>query len=69
MRRWTIRCVIRLYGTWTRLKWYVWHGNAYKALQVVQSVEMDLDAAVAMSDHGTARNSSKAVGSSIPIRE
>src|SRR5882724_5099076 len=44
-----------------RLKWYVWHGNAYKALQVVQSVEMDLDAAVAMSDHGTARKLLKAV--------
>jgi hypothetical protein len=43
------------------LKWYVWHGNVYKALQVVQSVEMDLDAAVAMSDHGTARKLLKAV--------
>ncbi len=25
-----------------RLKWFLWHGNVYKALQVVQSVEMDL---------------------------
>jgi hypothetical protein len=24
-----------------RLKWYLWHGNVYKALQVVQSVEID----------------------------
>jgi hypothetical protein len=38
-----------------RLKWYVWHGNVYKALQVVQSVAMDLDAAVATSGHGMAR--------------
>ena len=26
-------------------RWYLWHGNVYKALQVVQSIEMDLDAA------------------------
>jgi hypothetical protein len=38
-----------------RLKWYLWHGNVYKALQVVQSVEMDLDAAVVLSGHATAR--------------
>jgi hypothetical protein len=44
-----------------RLKWYVWHGNVYKALQVVQSIEMDLDAAVAASDHATARKLLKAV--------
>jgi hypothetical protein len=44
-----------------RLKWYLWHGNVYKALQVVQSVEMDLDAAVATSGHGTARKRLKAV--------
>jgi hypothetical protein len=44
-----------------RLKWYVWHGNVYKALQVVQCIEMDLDAAVAMSGHATARKLLKAV--------
>jgi hypothetical protein len=44
-----------------RLKWYVWHGNVYKALQVVQSVEMDLDAAVATSGHAAARKLLKAV--------
>jgi hypothetical protein len=32
-----------------------WHGNVYKALRAVQSVEMDLDAAVATSGHATAR--------------
>jgi hypothetical protein len=44
-----------------RLKWYLWHVNVYKALQVVQSVEMDLDAAVATSGHATARKLLKAV--------
>ena len=44
-----------------RLKWYVWHGNVYKVLQVVQFVEMDLDAAVAASGHATARKLLKAV--------
>jgi hypothetical protein len=44
-----------------RLKWYVWHGNVYKALQVVQFIEMALDAAVIMSGHATARKRLKAV--------
>jgi hypothetical protein len=44
-----------------RLKWYVWHGNVYKVLQVVQSVAMDLDAAVATSGHATARKLLKAM--------
>ena len=44
-----------------RLKWFLWHGNVYKALQVVQSVEMDLDAAVATSRENTARKLLKAV--------
>jgi hypothetical protein len=44
-----------------RLKWYLWHGNVYKALQVVQSVEMDLDAAVATSGHGATRKLLKAI--------
>jgi len=43
-----------------RLKWYVWHGNVYKVLQVVQFVEMDLDAAVAASGHATTRKLLKA---------
>jgi hypothetical protein len=43
-----------------RLKWYLWHGNVYNALQVVQSVEMDLDAA-AHTGNGTARKLCKAV--------
>jgi len=44
-----------------RLKWFLWHGNVYKALQVVQVVEMDLDAAVATSRDHTARKLLKAV--------
>jgi hypothetical protein len=46
---------------WERLKWFLWHGNVYKALQVVQSVAMDLEAAVATSGHATARKLLKAV--------
>jgi hypothetical protein len=26
-----------------RLKWFLWHGNVYRALQVVQELEIDLD--------------------------
>ena len=44
-----------------RLQWFLWHGNVYRALQVVQSVEMDLDAAVANDGHATARKLLKAV--------
>jgi hypothetical protein len=44
-----------------RPKWYLWQGNVYKALQVVQSVEMDLDAAVANNDDRTARKLLKAI--------
>jgi hypothetical protein len=39
----------------------LWHGNVYKALQVVQSVEMDLDASVATSGHGATRKYLKAI--------
>jgi hypothetical protein len=44
-----------------RLKWYLWHGNVYKAVQVVQSVEMALDVAVANNGDGTTRTLYKAV--------
>jgi len=43
-----------------RLKWLLWHGNVYRAFQVVESVEMDLDVAAATGD-GTARKLLKAV--------
>jgi hypothetical protein len=26
-----------------RLKWFLWHGNVFRALQVVGDLEMDLD--------------------------
>jgi hypothetical protein len=44
-----------------RLKWFLWHGNVYQALQVMQSVEGDLEVAVATSGDGTARKLLKAV--------
>jgi hypothetical protein len=43
------------------LKWFLWHGNVYHALQVVQSVAMDLEVAVATSQDGTARKLLKTV--------
>jgi hypothetical protein len=44
-----------------RLKWFLWHGNVYQAFQVMQSVEGDLEVAVATSSDGTARKLLKAV--------
>jgi hypothetical protein len=44
-----------------RLKWFLWHGNVYKALQVVQRVEMDLDAAAANDGHAPVRKLLKAL--------
>src|SRR5262245_59290377 len=44
-----------------RLKWFLWHGNVYQALQVVQSAAMDLEVAVVTSGDGTARKLLKAV--------
>ena len=28
-----------------RIKWYLWHGNVFQALNELQSLEIDLDAA------------------------
>jgi hypothetical protein len=33
-----------------RLKWLLWHGNVDRALQLVESVDMDLDVAAALGD-------------------
>ena len=44
-----------------RLKWFLWHGNVYQALQVIQSVEGDREVAVVTSGDGTARKLLKAV--------
>jgi hypothetical protein len=43
------------------LRWFLWHGNVYQALQVMQTVEGDLEMAVATSGDGTARKLLKAV--------
>jgi hypothetical protein len=44
-----------------RLKWSLWHGNVYKALQKIIDLAMDLDVAVVATDDGTARKLPKAV--------
>jgi hypothetical protein len=44
-----------------RVKWFLWHGNVYQALQVAQSIAMDLDATVASTGDDTARKLQKAV--------
>jgi hypothetical protein len=44
-----------------RLKWFLWHGNVYQAVQVMQTVEGDLEVAVATSGDGTARKLLKTV--------
>jgi hypothetical protein len=44
-----------------RLKWFLWHGNVYQAFQVMQSIEGDLEVAVATSEDATARKLLKAV--------
>jgi hypothetical protein len=44
-----------------RLKWFLWHGNVYQAFQVMQSVEGDLEGAVATSADATSRKLLKAV--------
>jgi hypothetical protein len=44
-----------------RLKRFLWYGTVYQALQVIQSVEGDLEVAVATSGDGTARKLLKAV--------
>jgi hypothetical protein len=46
---------------WERLTWVLWHGDVYKAVQVMPSVEMDLEAAVANTGDGTARQRDKVV--------
>jgi hypothetical protein len=44
-----------------RLKWFLWHGNVYQAMQVMQTIEGDLEVAVATSSDSTARKLLKAV--------
>ena len=51
-----------------RLKRFLWHGNLYRALQVVESVEMDLDVASALED-SMARKFLKTVAEFHPYME
>jgi len=44
-----------------RIKWFLWHGNVFQALQELRSVEGDLEAAVYDSDEPIARKLCKAV--------
>ena len=38
-----------------RIKWYLWHGNVFQALNELQSLEMDLDVAAFESKDENAR--------------
>jgi len=29
--------------TWTSLKWFLWHGNVFRALQTIEDLECQLD--------------------------
>jgi hypothetical protein len=40
-----------------RIKWYLWHGNVFEALNELQSLEMDLDAAAFESKNENSRES------------
>jgi hypothetical protein len=44
-----------------RIKWYLWHGNVFQALNELQNLEMDLDAAVFESKDENARKLLKGV--------
>jgi hypothetical protein len=44
-----------------RLKWFLWHGNVYQAVQVMQTIEGDLEVAMATSGDSTARKLLKTV--------
>jgi hypothetical protein len=44
-----------------RIKWYLWHGNVFQALNELQSLEMDLDAAAFESKDENARKLLKSV--------
>jgi len=43
------------------IKWYLWHGNTYEALQHLDALEMDLDAAVEENKDATTRKLLRAV--------
>lgn len=43
------------------VKWYLWHGNVFQALNELQGLEMDLDGAVFETENETARKLLKGV--------
>jgi hypothetical protein len=43
------------------IKWYLWHGNTYEALEHLDTLEMDLDAAVEENKDATTRKLLRAV--------
>lgn len=43
------------------IKWYLWHGNMFKALDKLQGLEMDLDAATFETRNEVARKLLKGV--------
>ena len=43
------------------IKWYLWHGNTYKALEHLETLEMDLDAATEGNKHSPAGKLLRAV--------
>ena len=43
------------------LKWYLWHGNVFKALDELQGLEMDLDAATFETENEAVRKLLKGV--------
>jgi hypothetical protein len=44
-----------------RIKWFLWHGNVFRALQELRLVESDLESAVWESNDPTAQKLCKAV--------
>ena len=40
-----------------RIKWYLWHGNVFQALNELQSLEMDFDTAAFESKDENVQNS------------
>jgi hypothetical protein len=44
-----------------RMKWYLWHGHVFRALQEIEAITMDLDAVVADTANGIARRLLKAL--------
>jgi hypothetical protein len=43
------------------IKWYLWHGNVFQALQKLQDLEMDVEGAAFETNHETARKLLKGV--------